>query len=547
MAPGITRQWNGWNFFICFLVSLGQVAFAYPASVISVTLAQPSFLIYMGLLDPTTGALSHNANGIIGAMSGVFLAGGAVNVFISGWIADKYGRKPAFYYCSLLGILGSGLITGSRNVGMYIAGRLIAGASSLGFLATTPFFTAELAPPALRGLMVGMNGFNIAVGYALAPYMGIAFYFSTNPAEQWRAPCGIALIFPVLMGVICLIVPESPRFLLMKGRLEEARTVVFQLHAVKGDHGQDFARGEFFQMMKQAEKDRELIPSWLEMFRKKSYRKRLMLAAVISFFGQSTGVLVLNNYGPTIYAALGYDTEKQLAFQAGWVTMGVVANLVGALIVDKIGRRPLLMFSFCGCCVCLILEAAMVAVYGGQTANHAGLQMGVAATYLFLFLYSMGADVASYCIYSELFPNFMRARGLSVTIAVLALTDILYLQLAPTAFASIGWKYYLVFIILSAISVVWIYFVVPETKEIPLEEMARIFGDEVVVYQADIHPVPNTDELVVEHHHAHGASVAQEVCLEDISIRGIPSPATKDIEHGGGAQATELEYADNLK
>ncbi|KAL6252541.1 hypothetical protein RBB50_000260 [Rhinocladiella similis] len=480
-------------------------------------------------------------------MSAVFLAGGTINVYISGWIADKYGRKPAFYYCSLLGILGSGLITGSRNVSMYISGRLIAGASSLGFLATTPFFTAELAPPALRGLMVGMNGFNIALGYALAPYMAIAFYSSTNPDVQWRAPNGIALVFPILMAVICLIIPESPRFLLMKGRLEEARAVVIKLHAVKGDHGQEFARGEFFQMLKQSEMDRELIPSWFEMFRKKSYRKRLVIAAFVSFFGQSTGVLVLNNYGPTIYAALGYDTKKQLDFQAGWVTMGVVANMVGALIVDKFGRRPLLMLGFGGSCVCLILEAVMVAVYGGQTANQAGLQMGVAATYLFLFFYSLGADVASYCLYSELFPNFMRARGLSVTVTVLAVTDILYLQVAPTAFASIGWKYYLVFIILSAISVVWIYFVLPETKGIPLEEMARIFGDEVAVYQADIHPVPNTDKLVVEHHDAHGASVAEKVSLEDISVRGILSPAAKDIEHGENPQATELEHAGNLK
>lgn len=114
--------------------------------------------------------------------------------------------------------------------------------------------------------MVGMNGFNIALGYALAPYMAIAFYSSTNPDVQWRAPNGIALVFPILMAVICLIIPESPRFLLMKGRLEEARAVVIKLHAVKGDHGQEFARGEFFQMLKQSEMDRELIPSWVNLW-----------------------------------------------------------------------------------------------------------------------------------------------------------------------------------------------------------------------------------------------------------------------------------------
>jgi MFS family permease len=126
-----------------------------------------------------------------------------------------------------------------------------------------PVFTAELAPPAFRGLMVGMNGFNIAVGYALPPYISLGFFSSKNPAEQWRAPLGLALIFPIMMVVICLIVPESPRFLLMQGRIEEAKAVVFKLHVVKGDHAQDFARGEFFQMTKQAEIEREMIPTWV--------------------------------------------------------------------------------------------------------------------------------------------------------------------------------------------------------------------------------------------------------------------------------------------
>lgn len=111
--------------------------------------------------------------------------------------------------------------------------------------------------------MVGMNGVNIAIGYALASYMGLAFFYSDNPATQWRAPLGIALIWPLVMIGVCLIVPESPRFLLMHGRIDEAREVVYKLHAVKGDFNQDFARAEFYQMAKQAEIDREMTPDWV--------------------------------------------------------------------------------------------------------------------------------------------------------------------------------------------------------------------------------------------------------------------------------------------
>lgn len=121
-----------------------------------------------------------------------------------------------------------------------------------------PFYLAELAPPGLRGLMVGMNGVHIALGYSIATYMGLAFSYVDNPSSQWRAPLGLALVWPFLMVLVCFIVPESPRFLLMKGRIEEARKVVFKLHGRKDDPNNEFVRGEFYQMTKQAELDRSL-------------------------------------------------------------------------------------------------------------------------------------------------------------------------------------------------------------------------------------------------------------------------------------------------
>jgi len=108
-----------------------------------------------------------------------------------------------------------------------------------------------------------MNGVNIALGYGLASYMGLAFYYVENPATQWRAPLGIALIWPLMMVGVCFVIPESPRYLLMQGRIDEARDVVFKLHSIKGDPDQSFARGEFYQMAKQAELDREIDPGWV--------------------------------------------------------------------------------------------------------------------------------------------------------------------------------------------------------------------------------------------------------------------------------------------
>jgi len=159
-----------------------------------------------------------------------------------------------------------------------------------------PVYTAELAPAELRGLFVGMNGVLIAGGYAIASYMGLAFFYTTDPETQWRGPLGLALIFPFIMLAVIYFVPESPRWLLMQGRSDDAWKVISDLHADPDDPDSEYARKEFYQIHKQTEIDRTLNPTWKEMFVKPSYRRRSIMAIVFAFIGQSTAILVVNNY-----------------------------------------------------------------------------------------------------------------------------------------------------------------------------------------------------------------------------------------------------------
>jgi MFS family permease len=108
-----------------------------------------------------------------------------------------------------------------------------------------------------------MNGINIALGYGLASYMGMAFFFAKDPTTQWRGPLGIALVFPFMMLAILPFIPESPRYLLMQGKVDKARDVVLKLHSIPNDPDNEFARGEFYQMHKQAEFDRTSNVSWV--------------------------------------------------------------------------------------------------------------------------------------------------------------------------------------------------------------------------------------------------------------------------------------------
>jgi MFS family permease len=334
MAKGFSqgRQWNWHNFWICLAIGfIGQMACGYPAGIIGVTLAQPAFLEYMGLLTLIDGksVLSKHADSLLGATTGVFQAGAFFGVLIGSWVMDKYGRKIGAIYCASLSIVSGVCLCAAQNIAMFIVFRFFAGAGSLAFAALMPVYTAELAPPKLRGLFVGMNAMGVAFASVTGPYMGLAFYFSKSPAAQWRAPLGLALIFPVAILLVLLMAPESPRWLLMVGRVGEAREIVMKIHFVKGDPDQEYARGEFYQMQKQTELDQTLNPTWKQMFTRPSYRKRIILACGFAFVGQSTAVLVINNYGPLIYKALGYGTLDQLILQCGWITLAIPSNLLG--------------------------------------------------------------------------------------------------------------------------------------------------------------------------------------------------------------------------
>ncbi|OAL34542.1 hypothetical protein AYO20_06172 [Fonsecaea nubica] len=523
------RQWNWRNFWICFaLASSGMAAFGYPSSIIGVTLAQPSFLFYMKLIDPAMGEKAHNADSLIGAMSGVIQAGACIGVIIASELMDRWGRKAAAAFCVVTSLIGGAGLTGSVNTTMFIIFRLIAGGGAWGFLTLIPVYVAELAPPKLRGFFVGLIGVFINVGYSIATYMGLAFYcVENNPGAQWRGP----------------LAPESPRYLLMKGQVEDAKRIVMDIHKVHYDPDQEYARGEFYQMQKQAEFDRSLAPTYRAMFFKKSYRQRNLLACGFAFLGQSTAVLVINNYGPTLYGALGYGTIDQLKLQCGWITIGNFANLFGAVIIDRVGRRLLMLGGIFGCCLCLIIEAAIVAKFASPvpaTPNLPALRAGVAMLYLFLLCYGCGVDVGGVVFYSEVFPNHIRARGVAMAICVTSLADLIYLQVAATAFANIGWKFFLVFIIISGLGGIVAFFVIPETKGLPLEEISVIFGDtdEVVVYSEDIHVDHQTHDLVMDVHTGKTVGGAGDESIRKVATEGPGDQGgnKKEAAHVEGAE-----------
>jgi len=415
---------------------------------------------------------------------------------------------------AILAIISGAIMAGSVNVGMFIAFRFVAGAGAFMVLAAVPILMNEIVPVHIRGALVDIHGVMLVLGYTIQGWVGFGFYFwKTGGSNTWRPPIAIQCFFPICLLAGLFFIPESPRWLVMQGRDKEAEAILFKLHADPSDPNNDIAKAEFYQIQKQIAIDRTLGSSWVHVFRKPSYRRRAFLALAITGIIQCSGVLVINNYGPSLYQQLGFGPVKQLLYPAAWLTFAVGLNVMGMFLVDRFPRNRYIAFGVLGCMVTLIIEAALVANFVPST-NHAALQAAVAMFFIFQVFYGLCLDGTQFSYLGEIFPTHLRAKGVCLGVSMISLMNIIWLQSAPTAFKTVGWKFYLAFIIPGSIGaiIMWIWF--PDTNGLPLEEVAAIFGDadEVAIYQRDIE-VDFATHTIQDHHHE-GAKSGRAVHAE---------------------------------
>lgn len=299
--------------------------------------------------------------------------------------------------------------------------------------------------------------------------------------------------------------PESPRWLLAKGKTDQAWDVVRMMHVSNDDPDHEFATAEFFQMKRQHELDRSLDSSWIVLFTRPSYRKRALIAFFLPIILYSTGNLVVTSkppfcriceeltdraiaYAASIFTELGYNAAQSLLLLAGTYLVAIVGNLISLTYVDRIPRNVIFTVGILAVTSILCIITALIATFL-TTKNTGGLSAAAAFIFLFLFTFNLFLEGPSWYYASELFPTHLRAKGMTIAVIGFCLVDILWLELAPTAVKQIGWKYYLVFICLSVCGAVIVFFTFPDTLHKPLEEVARLFGDDdlVAVYATNIH------------------------------------------------------------
>ncbi|RFU33289.1 hypothetical protein B7463_g3053, partial [Scytalidium lignicola] len=469
--PALRPKTNIRNVLYILGISTGMLAGGAINAMIATTLAQPTFISYMKL----DGS---NATSLIGATNGTFYAGGAIGVFFGSWAADRFGRRMAMAINAALSLICSALLAGSVNMTMFIIVRFFTGFGASQFVTLTPLYQSEISPPQWRGLMVATMGMSNVIGYNVANWTGVGFYFIPGQQIQWRMPfviiCGLCIIVLILLPFI----PESPRWLIMMGRQEEAEAVVRKIHTNSHDADDQFVRFEINQMERQIQEERELAVSYWQMFADKKWRRRSCLCVLVGFLGQSTGVLVINNFGPFFYKSLGMNSLQQLYLAGGYNLVGFAMAVVSGFFVDRIGRVKLMVWGAIAQVGVLCIEAAIIASFQGADNKSANIA-GIWAFYFYEAIYGLTWDCTQFIYVSELMPTHLRAKGVTVAIAALYFPDVGYLTATTIAFNRVGWKFFMIFIAIAPPLILLLWWWAPETKGKTLEEIGGLFGDHV--------------------------------------------------------------------
>ena len=382
------------------------------------------------------------------------LWGTVVGAIFGGFPTNKFGRKNTLIVIGILyfvSALGSSLVDDPYTFAFFrFLGGLGVGASTI----TAPAYVSEIAPANKRGKLVALYQFNIVLGILIA---FLSNYLLRNTGEEpWRWMVGVEAIPAFLYILFVIGIPKSPRWLVYKGRMAEAKRILERINP-----GLDVS-AKVHEIKTQS--DSEVTGENIFM---KKYRFPLILAFLIAFFNQLSGINAFLYYAPRIFEAAGLGESTALLSSIGIGVVNLLFTLLGVFLIDKLGRKQLLLFGSIGYIVSLSLVAAAFFL------NWGGLWVPI---FLFLFIasHAIGQGAVIWVFISEIFPNRLRASGQAFGSSTHWVLAAIIPSSIPYLFSTIGagWVFAF-FAFMMVLQLFFVIFMMPETKGKSLEELAE--------------------------------------------------------------------------
>lgn len=421
--------------------------------------------------------MNNPSKGLTGAVVAVYIAGEALGSLTQTFIGDKLGRIRFMQMMCIVVTIGTVIQTASVNIGMFLAGRVLAGYAVGGMVATVPIYLSEISPPTHRGLIGGISGCGIALGTMASNWVGFACSYAPYGATQWRLPLGIQIPWGVIMFIgLSTFMPNSPRQLLRSGQVDYARREFVKIRRDLQSHE---VQEEFALMHAQIEYEmsRE-ITSYREVF--VLFRRRALVSIAVQTMTSLTGVNVIQYYQTILYKSLGIEQHAILALAAVYGTVAFIANCVTTKwLTDQWGRRKMILAGLAGIIVIEIYAAVMQREFQNSD-NSVGKGFAILGIYLFVVCYYGMLNSTTWLYGAEVLPIALRSKIMGLAAASHFIVNVAITEAGPSAFANIKENYYYVFVACTLFFLVVAYFYFPETKGKTLEEIASAFGDKVV-------------------------------------------------------------------
>jgi MFS transporter, SP family, arabinose:H+ symporter len=431
----------------------------------SVTSALAGFLfgfdtVVISGAEQTIQSLWHLSNGEQGLAISSALYGTLLGALLGGWPTDSWGRKKTLLMIGALYLVSAIGCALAPNLGIFIAARVIGGLGIGISTVAAPLYISEIAPPKYRGRLAGMFQFNIVFGILVA-YLSNALLSGVG-ANAWRWMLGVAAFPSLIYSVMCLGIPESPRWLLVRRGDRQAGLEVLKL--IEPDATPEQIDRHADEILASASTQTSSARFWTWRL-----RRPMALAFLIAFFNQLSGINAVLYFAPRIFEMAGLGTKAAMLKTVGIGITNLIFTLVGLRLIDHLGRRTLLFIGSFGYIASLGLTA-----WAFFTQHYSIVP---ACIFAFIASHAVGQGAVIWVFISEIFPNRHRAEGQTLGCSTHWMFAALLTTFFPLAVAAFPPGYIFMFFSgMMVLQLIWVKMMVPETKGVPLEQIQTRLG-----------------------------------------------------------------------
>lgn len=442
--------------------------------------------------------------GLLGFFNAGYPLGGIIGTFLISPTADKFGRRMGLATGAALCCVGAALQGGAINIAMFIIARVIIGAGSVVVAGVGAPYITEIAHPAQRSTATALFLTFYSVGSIVAGWCTFGT-FRIDSTASWRIPSALQALPSTIQLLAIWFVPESPRWLVSKGRNEEAHAMLVHYHG-EGDASDEVVQREYDDILvtlgAETTHEDNMIAFLRELCSTPGNRKRMFIMILAAICSQMSGSAFVSYYLSPILHSVGLSSDlQQTLINATNQTVSWISAVYFATFPAKFGRRKLFLWSLAGAWIVIICITAGSATFAKDSTNKAAAYSVVVFLYIYSPVYNLGFNGNLGLYIPEILPYRLRTKGLSFFYFVQFSFMMLSTFTVPIGLENIAWRFYIIFVGWVMVEFAGIYFVFPETKGPSLEDIAIIF-DGPVAGVGNASGVPDMDKAAFHVEHA---------------------------------------------